>query len=92
MQIILAEIHAEGMVLSETFQVASIIEKLPHGWKDFKNYLKHKRKEMSIEDLGSQQNSNHSNKSASGGYFTLDDISLNQCGNKFLEFKAWIKI
>ena len=49
--IILAEIHGEWMVLSETFQVASIIEKLPPGWKDFKNYLKHKRKEMSIKDL-----------------------------------------
>ena len=38
-------------MLSETFQVAAIIEKLPLTWKDIKNYLKHKRKEMSIEDL-----------------------------------------
>ena len=38
-------------MLSETFQVTAIIEKLPHAWKDFKNYLKHKRKEMSIEDM-----------------------------------------
>ena len=51
LQVILHEIHAEGMMLSETFQVAAIIEKLPPAWKDFKNYLKHKRKEMSIEDL-----------------------------------------
>ncbi|KAL5567734.1 hypothetical protein UlMin_024309 [Ulmus minor] len=51
LQVILHEIHAEGMNLSETFQVATIIEKLPPAWKDFKNYLKHKRKEMSIEDL-----------------------------------------
>ena len=49
--VIVHEIHAEGMILSETFQVAAIIEKLPPTWKDFKNYLKHKRKEMSIEDL-----------------------------------------
>ncbi|WP_265645613.1 hypothetical protein, partial [Escherichia coli] len=42
---------AEGMELSESFQVACIIEKLPPAWKDFKNYLKHKRKEMSIEDI-----------------------------------------
>ena len=34
-------------MLSETFQVAAIIEKLPPAWKDFK----HKRKEMSIKDL-----------------------------------------
>ena len=38
-------------MLSETFQVAAIIEKLPPTWKDFKNYFKHKRNEMSIEDL-----------------------------------------
>ena len=39
------------MVLSEDFQVVTVIEKLPPGWKDFKNYLKHKQKEMSVEDL-----------------------------------------
>ena len=39
------------MILSESFQVAAAIEKLPPGWKDFKNYLKHKRKEMNIEEL-----------------------------------------
>ena len=46
LQVILHEIHDEGMMLSETFQVAAIIEKLPPAWKDFKNYLKHKKKEM----------------------------------------------
>ena len=51
LQVILHEIHAKGMMLSETFQVAVIIEKLLPAWKDFKNNLKHKRKEMSIEDL-----------------------------------------
>ena len=39
------------MVLSETFQVVAIIEKLPPSWKDFKNYLKYKHKEMRLEDL-----------------------------------------
>ena len=51
LQVIIHDIHAEGMVISESFQVAAVIEKLPPGWKDFKNYLKHKRKEMSMEDL-----------------------------------------
>ena len=37
--------------MSKTFQVAAIIEKLSPTWKDFKNYLKHKRKEMTFEDL-----------------------------------------
>ena len=51
LQIIMHEIHAEGMTISESFQVAAMIEKLPPSWKDFKNYLKHKRKEMGLEDL-----------------------------------------
>ncbi|KAK3022457.1 hypothetical protein RJ639_046332 [Escallonia herrerae] len=50
-QLILHDIHAEGMVLGESFQVAALIEKLPPTWKDFKNYLKHKHKEMKLEDL-----------------------------------------
>ncbi|XP_075523986.1 uncharacterized protein LOC142556411 [Primulina tabacum] len=51
LQMILHEIHGEGMTLSESFQVTAIVEKLPPAWKDFKNYLKHKRKEMNIEEL-----------------------------------------
>ncbi|GKB12734.1 retrotransposon protein, putative, ty1-copia subclass, partial [Tanacetum coccineum] len=51
LQVLLHDIHAEGMTLSETFQIAAIIEKLPPSWVEFKNYLKYKRKEMSVEDL-----------------------------------------
>ncbi|XP_031378450.1 uncharacterized protein LOC116193838 [Punica granatum] len=42
---------AEGIALSESFQMDVVNEKLSPGWKDFKNYLKHKRKEMTMEDL-----------------------------------------
>ena len=51
LQVVMHDIHAEGMTLSETFQVAAFIEKLPPSGRDFKNYLKHKRKELSLEDL-----------------------------------------
>ncbi|KAL6576932.1 hypothetical protein OROMI_011208 [Orobanche minor] len=50
-QLIVHEINAEGMILPELFVVGTVIEKLPPSWKDFKNYLKHKQKEMSLEDL-----------------------------------------
>ncbi|KAF3675080.1 hypothetical protein FXO38_04907 [Capsicum annuum] len=40
-----------SLIVNEAFQVASIIEKLPPMWKDFKNYLKHKRKEITVKDL-----------------------------------------
>ncbi|XP_072976984.1 uncharacterized protein [Typha angustifolia] len=51
LQVIIHEIHVEGMVINESFQVAAIIEKLPPSWRDFKNYLKHKCKEMTLEEL-----------------------------------------
>ena len=51
LQLILHDIHAEYMSLSESFQVAALIEKLPQGRKEFKNYLIHKCKEISLEEL-----------------------------------------
>ncbi|XP_028954160.2 uncharacterized protein [Malus domestica] len=51
LQKIIHDIHVEGMVINESFQVVSFIEKLSPSWKEFKNYLKHKRKEMTLEDL-----------------------------------------
>ena len=39
------------LIANDSFQVVAIIEKLPILWKDFKKYLKHKRKEMNVEDL-----------------------------------------
>ena len=45
------EIEAAGVILRETFQVTTLIEKLPPVWRDFKNYLKHKRKELKLEYL-----------------------------------------
>ena len=48
---IIHEIYDEGMILGESFQVVVVIEKLPLAWKDFKNFLRHKRMEMNMEDL-----------------------------------------
>ncbi|XP_050945529.1 uncharacterized protein LOC127150877 [Cucumis melo] len=45
------EIISEGMPLDDQFQVAVIIDKLPQLWKDFKNTLRHKTKEFSLESL-----------------------------------------
>ncbi|XP_073154172.1 uncharacterized protein [Henckelia pumila] len=50
-QIILHDIMAEVMMISESIQVVALIERLSPLWKEFKNYLKHKRKEMGFEDL-----------------------------------------
>ncbi|CAM8974589.1 unnamed protein product [Rhodiola kirilowii] len=42
LELIMHEMISEGMKVNEPFQVAVVIEKLPSGWKDFTNYLKHK--------------------------------------------------
>ncbi|XP_019231428.1 PREDICTED: uncharacterized protein LOC109212255 [Nicotiana attenuata] len=64
LQVIVHDLLAEGMVINEAFQVAAFIEKLPPLWKDFKNYLKHKRKEMTLEDLIIHLRIEHDNKAA----------------------------
>ncbi|KAA0050827.1 uncharacterized protein E6C27_scaffold404G00860 [Cucumis melo var. makuwa] len=45
------EIISEGMPLDDQFQVVVIIDKLPPLWKDFRNTLRHKTKEFSLESL-----------------------------------------
>ncbi|XP_075076374.1 uncharacterized protein LOC142163024 [Nicotiana tabacum] len=64
LQVIIHDLLAEGLVINEAFQVAAMIEKLPPLWKDFKSYLKHKGKEMSLEDLIVQLRIEEDNKTA----------------------------
>ena len=52
------------MTLNEFFQVASIIEKLLSSLKDFKNYLKHKHKEIKLEELVVRLGIEENNKKA----------------------------
>ncbi|XP_070057601.1 uncharacterized protein [Nicotiana tomentosiformis] len=63
-QLIFHDLIVEGMVVNEAFQVAAMIEKLPHTWRDFKNYLKHKCKEMKLEDLVIRLKIEEGNKTA----------------------------
>ncbi|KAK5772100.1 hypothetical protein PVK06_048370 [Gossypium arboreum] len=51
LQLIIHRILVERMMISESFEVEVIIEKLPLALNNIKNYLMHKRKEMSVEDL-----------------------------------------
>ncbi|KAH0654259.1 hypothetical protein KY285_031717 [Solanum tuberosum] len=64
LQVIIYDLLAKGLIVNDAFQVAAIIEKLPPLWKDFKNYLKHKRKEMTIEDLMVKLRIKEDNKAA----------------------------
>ena len=69
------------MSVSESFQVATIIEKLPPSWKDFKNYLKHKRKEMRLEDLIVRlriEEDNHSSERVVGNHYMESKANIVQ--------------
>ena len=84
LQVIIHDLAAEGMPLIETFQVGAIIEKLPPGWRDFKNYLKHKRKAMSMEDLAVrlriEEDNRKSEKSSSGNM--VEKANVAEAGKK----------
>ncbi|XP_009760954.1 uncharacterized protein [Nicotiana sylvestris] len=64
LQVIIHDLLAEGLIINEAFQVASMIEKLPPLWRYFKNYLKHKRTEMKLKDLIVQVRNKENNKVA----------------------------
>ncbi|XP_077230109.1 uncharacterized protein LOC143863304 [Tasmannia lanceolata] len=51
LQKLVHDILAEIMVVSEHFQGAAVIHKLPPSWKDFRNSLLHKSKGLSMESL-----------------------------------------
>ena len=78
MQLILHDLDVEGMKLNETFAVAAVIEKLPPSWKDFKNYLKHKQKEIGLQDLILRLRIEEDNRKLSdsrGTKRTIDEMS-----------------
>lgn len=45
------EIISECMTLEEQFKIVVIVDKLSPSWMDFKNSLRHKTKEYSLESL-----------------------------------------
>ncbi|GJW55155.1 pol polyprotein [Tanacetum coccineum] len=75
--VLLHDIHVEGMTLSETSQVAAMIEKLPPSWVEFKNYFKHKQKKTSVEDLVVRLRIEEENKLAQKNTYTPDSPKAN---------------
>ena len=49
---ILSHFKQHNMHMDETIIVSSIIDKLPPSWKDFKRSLKHRKDDISLEQLG----------------------------------------
>ncbi|XP_070023337.1 uncharacterized protein [Nicotiana sylvestris] len=87
LQVIVHDLLAKGMVINKAFQVPAFIEKLLPLWKDFKNYLKHKSKEMTLEDLIvhlriEEDNKNTENKSRGNSTIIRANIVEEEPQNK----------
>ncbi|XP_070667846.1 uncharacterized protein [Malus domestica] len=67
------ELHFERCEINEHFQVGAIIEKLPTSWNYYQIYLKHKRREMNMEDLIQRLRVEEDHKKAdrSGGFAAI---------------------
>ncbi|CAA7043443.1 unnamed protein product [Microthlaspi erraticum] len=76
LQLITHEIAAEGMSICESFTVNSFIEKLPPGWMYFKNYLTHKRKTITLEDLIVKLRVESRNREANAVFIHTNDVNL----------------
>ncbi|CAN1159986.1 hypothetical protein LINPERPRIM_LOCUS21963, partial [Linum perenne] len=46
-----AEVLAEGMHMCEVLQANVLIERLPEAWSDYRNLLKHKKRDLTLEEL-----------------------------------------
>nr|GEW19641.1 uncharacterized protein [Tanacetum cinerariifolium] len=90
-QVLLHEIHAEVMNLSEFLQVAAMIEKLPPSWVEFKNYLKQKRKEMGVEDLVFRLCIEEDNKLTHKKTYTSDSAKANMVEHAGSSSKSYSK-
>ncbi|XP_010521498.1 PREDICTED: uncharacterized protein LOC104800401 [Tarenaya hassleriana] len=53
LQRILSSFTQHELKMDETIMVSSIVDKLPPSWKDVKRSLKHRKEDMTLEQLGS---------------------------------------
>ena len=49
--LLINDLAIEDIKLLEYFVVGYLVEALPQSWKDYKNNMKHERKQMSLEDV-----------------------------------------
>ena len=46
-----AEVLNEGMKMGDILQANVLIEKFPPSWSDYRNHLKHKKKDLTLQEL-----------------------------------------
>ena len=59
---LVADILSEGMQMCAVLQANFLIEKLPDSWSSYRNHLKHKKKDLTLEELVSHMNIEEANR------------------------------
>uniref|UniRef100_A0A5B7BVL1 Putative retrotransposon protein, Ty1-copia subclass n=1 Tax=Davidia involucrata TaxID=16924 RepID=A0A5B7BVL1_DAVIN len=77
-QHLVTKIVAKGIPIDERLQVSALIDKLPSSWSDFQVSLKHKREEMTLDDLmvAIQIEEKHRSKHKLALKITLEDQGM----------------
>jgi len=57
-----ADVISEGMKLCDVFLANVLLEKFPSSWTDYRNHLKHKKKDLTLEELVSHMRTEEANR------------------------------
>ena len=55
------EVLAEGMKMCEILQANVLIKKIPPSWSDYRNHLKHKKKDLTLQESISHMRTKETN-------------------------------
>ena len=59
---LVADVLNEGMKMCETLQANVLLEKFPPSWNEFRNHLKHKKKDFTLQELISYMRTEEANR------------------------------
>jgi len=76
------EVLAEGMKMCEILQANVLIENFPPSWSDYRNNLKHKKKDLTLQELISHLRTKEANRLKD----KMSSLSLNSVSSKLVEF------
>ncbi|TYK28557.1 ty1-copia retrotransposon protein [Cucumis melo var. makuwa] len=59
---LMANVLSEGMMMCEVLQANVLLEKFPPSWNDYRNHLKHKKKDLKLQELISHMRIKEANR------------------------------
>jgi len=76
-----AEVLAEGMKMCEILQANVLIKKFPPSWSYYRNHLKHKKKDLTQQELISHMQTEEANRLKD----RMPSLSLNSVNSNLVE-------